>query len=315
MLDDSATALAAGNVADAALSGLLQPRKTLPAKLFYDEEGCRLFGEITRLPEYYLTRTERALLERVAPAVAATVKPPAVLVEYGASDEAKAEFLLRTGVFGAYVPIDVAVSQLEQMRARLRQARPGLLVYLVPADFTEIAALPIEVPTLPRLGFFPGSTIGNLDADEAQSFLQRARGVLGEDATFLVGVDLRKDPAILVPAYNDAQGVTAAFNRNLLVRLNREAGADFDLGAFEHRAIWNDDASRIEMHLVSRRAQTVRVAGHMVRFSEGETIHTENSYKFSLDRFAAMAGQAGWQVGEVWTDPDGLFSLHLLVQS
>jgi dimethylhistidine N-methyltransferase len=312
MLDDSATALAAGNVADAALSGLLQPRKTLPAKLFYDEEGCRLFGEITRLPEYYLTRTERELLERVAPRVAATMQAPAVLVEYGASDEAKAEFLLRTSVFGAYVPIDVAVPQLEQMRARLHRWRPELLVCLVPADFMDVAALPTEVPALPRLGFFPGSTIGNLDPEEARHFLQRARGVLGAGATFLVGVDLRKDPAILVPAYNDAQGVTAAFNRNLLVRINREAGADFDVNAFEHRAIWNDEASRIEMHLVSRRAQVVRVAGHAIRFAAGETIHTENSYKYSPERFAALAEQAGWRIAESWTDPAQLFSLHLL---
>jgi L-histidine Nalpha-methyltransferase len=312
MPDDTALRLAASSVADAALSGLLQPRKTLPAKLFYDEEGCRLFNRITELPEYYLTRTERALLPEIAPRVAALVRGPAVLVEYGASDEAKAEYLLREGIFNAYVPIDVAVPQLEQMRARLRERRPDLLVCIVPADFMDVAALPTQVPLLPRLGFFPGSTIGNLDPPEAQRFLQRARTALGRDSSFLIGVDLRKDPAILLPAYDDAQGVTAMFNRNLLVRLNREAAADFDLGAFAHRAEWNDVESRIEMHLVSLRSQTVHVAGQSIRFAHGETIHTENSYKYAPERFAALAEAAGWHSAELWTDPAQLFSLHLL---
>ncbi|HET6195100.1 MAG TPA: L-histidine N(alpha)-methyltransferase [Acetobacteraceae bacterium] len=314
MLDDSATMLAAGGVADAALSGLMQPRKTLPAKLFYDDEGCRLFARITELPEYYPTRTERVLLDRVAPLVAATIQAPAVLVEYGASDEAKAEFLLRTSVFTAYVPIDVAAPQLEQMRARLRRCRPELFVCAVPADFMDVVALPTAVPALPRLGFFPGSTIGNLDPAEARRFLQRAQAALGDQSSFLVGVDLRKDPAILVPAYDDSQGVTAAFNRNLLARLNREAAADFDLNSFAHRAVWNDEASRIEMHLVSLRDQQVRVAGQAIRFAAGETIHTENSYKYSPERFAALAHEAGWHTAELWTDPARLFSLHLLEQ-
>jgi L-histidine Nalpha-methyltransferase len=312
MPDDSALRPAVGSVADAALTGLLQERKTLPAKLFYDEAGCRLFGRITELPEYYLTRTERELLAEVAPHVAAAVRGPAVLVEYGASDEAKAEMLLRTNFFRAYVPIDVAAPQLEQMRVRLRQVRPDLLVCVVPADFMDVAALPTEVPQLPRLGFFPGSTIGNLDPPEARRFLQRARQALGREAWFLVGVDLRKDPAILVPAYDDAQGVTAAFNRNLLVRLNREAAASFDISAFAHKVIWNDAASRIEMHLVSLADQQVRVAGHVIRFGRGETIHTENSYKYDAERFAALAEDAGWHCADLWTDPAGLFSLHLL---
>jgi L-histidine N-alpha-methyltransferase len=312
MRDDSALGLAAGSVADAALSGLLQPRKTLPAKLFYDEEGCRLFGRITELPEYYLTRTERMLLADVAPRVAALVPGPAVLVEYGASDEAKAEFLLREGAFRAYVPIDVAEPQLEQMRLRLRKKRPDLQVCVVPADFMDVVALPTQVPSLPRLGFFPGSTIGNLDPLEARHFLERARGALGEDSWFLVGVDLRKDAEILLPAYDDAQGVTAAFNLNLLARLNRDAGADFDLSAFAHRVVWNDQESRIEMHLVSLRDQTVRVAGQAIHFTSGETIHTENSYKYAPERFAELTEKAGWHGVELWSDPARLFSLHLL---
>jgi len=312
MPDDSAFRPAVGSVADAALTGLLQARKTLPAKLFYDEAGCRLFGRITELPEYYLTRTERALLADVALRVAAAVRGPAVLVEYGASDETKAEVLLGTDVFQAYVPIDVAAPQLEQMRARLRRHRPELLVCLVPADFMDVAALPTEVPQLPRLGFFPGSTIGNLDQPEARRFLQLARQALGRESWFLVGVDLRKDPAVMLPAYDDAQGVTAAFNRNLLVRLNREAAANFDLDAFAHQVVWNDQASRIEMHLMSLADQQVRVAGHVIRFSCGETIHTENSYKYDAERFAALAEEAGWHCAELWTDAAQLFSLHLL---
>ena len=312
MRDDSALGLAAGSVADAALSGLLQPRKTLPAKLFYDEEGCRLFGRITELPEYYLTRTERALLADVAPRVADLVRRPAVLVEYGASDEAKAEFLLREGAFRAYVPIDVAEPQHGQMRQRLREKRPDLQVCVVPADFMDVVALPTQVPSLPRLGFFPGSTIGNLDPVEARHFLERARGALGHDSWFLVGVDLRKDPAILLPAYDDAQGVTAAFNLNLLARLNRDAGADFDLGAFAHHVVWNDQESRIEMHLQSLRNQTVKVAGQAIHFTSDETIHTENSYKYAPERFAELTEKAGWHGVELWSDPARLFSLHLL---
>ena len=309
---------APGSVADAAVAGLLFDQKTLPAKLFYDEEGCRLFGRITDLPEYYLTRTERSLLAIVAPCVTAALSGSGVLVEYGASDELKAGYLLRernhagAPVFRVYVPIDVAVPALEQMRARLRQRRPDLSVFAISADFMDAVALPAHIPSLPRLGFFPGSTIGNLDPPEARRFLRQARETLGRDSLFLIGVDLRKDPAVLLPAYDDREGVTAAFNRNLLVRLNREAGADFDLSAFDHRAVWNDVESRIEMHLVSRREQQVRIAGHTIRFAHGETIHTENSYKYAPEHFAGLAEAAEWHCAEVWTDPHRLFSLHLL---
>jgi L-histidine Nalpha-methyltransferase len=319
MPDYTALMPAAGSsVADAAISGLLRQQKSLPAKLFYDEEGCRLFGRITELPEYYLTRTERALLPIVAPRVTAALSGPAVLVEYGASDEAKAEFLLRergrfgAAAFQAYVPIDVAVPALEQMRTRLRRQRPDLLVCAIPADFMDAVALPAHIPLLPRLGFFPGSTIGNLDPPDAERFLRQARETLGAASSFLIGVDLRKDPATLLPAYDDKEGITAAFNRNLLVRLNREAGADFEPDAFAHHAVWNDAQSRIEMHLVSLRNQVVHVAGQRIRFARGETIHTENSYKYAPERFAALAEASGWRSAALWTDPAYLFSLHLL---
>ncbi|HEY1932585.1 MAG TPA: L-histidine N(alpha)-methyltransferase [Acetobacteraceae bacterium] len=303
---------------DVALSGLLRPQKTLPAWLFYDEEGCRLFYRITELPEYYLTRTERALLPEVAPLAVPSLPSGVALVEYGASDEAKASDLLRQrDVSGAvairaYVPIDVALPALRRMRARLEVSHPGLAVHPIAADFMQPLALPAAVARMPRLGFFPGSTIGNLDPMEAARFLAQARATLGEDSKFLVGADLRKDPSVLLPAYDDAAGVTAAFNRNMLVRLNREAAADFVPTAFDHRAVWNDEESRIEMHLVSRHVQTVRIAGQEIGFAAGESIHTENSYKHTLERFVGIAAQAGWHVRETWTDPAGLFALYLL---
>ena len=307
------------DVASLALAGLRQARKTLPAQLFYDEAGCQLFYRITELPEYYLTRTERALLPEVAAAVAARFDRPAALVEYGASDEAKAGFLLdrtrgASPVFAAYVPIDVAAPSLARLRARLARARPALDVWPIAADFLGPVTLPRAIGGLARLGFFPGSTIGNLDPDEARAFLRGVRTTLGAGARLLVGVDLRKDAAILLPAYDDAAGVTAAFNRNLLVRLNREAGAEFDPTEFAHRAVWNAQEGRIEMHLESLRAQTVRVGGETIRFAAGETIHTENSYKHTLPGFAALAAAAGWTTEQVWTDPAGLFSLHLLAE-
>ena len=317
MPDDMVPPLWPGTVPVLALAGLRARPKTLPAHLFYDEAGCRLFYRITELPEYYITRTELALLPLVADAVAAELVAPAVLVEYGASDETKAGFLLsrRRGgapVFAAYVPIDIAAPALAALRARLGRARPDLAVFPVAADFLRPVVLPGAVRGLARLGFFPGSTIGNLDPEQARVFLAGVRAALGEGARLLVGVDLRKDPAILLPAYDDAAGVTAAFNRNLLVRLNREAGATFDPESFDHRAVWNAVEGRIEMHLVSRRAQTVRVAGEPVRFAPGETIHTENSYKHTLAGFADLAAAAGWRSAQVWTDPAALFSVHLL---
>lgn len=303
-------------IAAEAMAGLTAQPKTLPPKLFYDDEGCRLFGRITELPEYYVTRTELVLLDRIAPEVAGAAPPGCALVEYGASDEGKAALLLRRlRAPACYVPVDVAAPALEAVRARMRQSYPSLPVYPVAADFMRTVHLPLAIGAAPRLGFFPGSTIGNLDPDAARDFLRRAADALGPDALFLVGVDLRKSPDILVPAYDDAAGVTAAFNRNLLVRLNREADADFDLGAFAHRAVWNEEASRIEMHLVSLREQVVHLAGQPIRFARGEIIHTENSYKHTPAGFLDLARGAGWQGERMWTDPDGLFSIHLLRRS
>jgi dimethylhistidine N-methyltransferase len=301
---------APSSIAAEALAGLSNPRKTLPPKLFYDAEGCRLFGEITRLPEYYVTRAEKALLKAVAPQVKAP--PGVVLVEYGASDETKAAVLLQCLNASAYVPIDVAQGALDALSARMAISHPGLDVIPVAADFLQKLRIPDAVKGRPLLGFFPGSTIGNLDPAAAVAFLRLVSATLGAGASFIVGVDLRKDRAVLVPAYDDAQGVTAAFNLNLLARLNREGGADFDLDNFRHVAVWNEDEGRIEMHLESLRAQTAVVGGTPIHFDEGETIHTENSYKHTIGGFQALARSAGWTPVNVWTDKAGLFSLHLL---
>lgn len=295
----------------AALPGLLSERKTLPPWLFYDEEGCRLFYEITRLPEYYLTRTETALLSSLG----ADLVPPGfrngALVEFGGSDETKARYLLDLpgGLFGTYITIDVAGAALEAMRTRLRASHPRLRVIPVVGDFMKQVALPEF--SGPAMGFFPGSTIGNLDPVQAEAFLRGAHGALGHGAWFLLGADLRKSPDRLLPAYNDAAGVTAAFNLNLLRRLNHEAGASFDLEDFRHEALWNDAESRIEMHLIARRDHTVRVAGRPVRFRRNETIHTENSYKHEAGAILAIARAAGWELERRWTDPEGLFGLFL----
>ena len=307
-------ALVQDDIAAEALAGLTGTPKTLPPKLFYDEAGVKLFDQITDLPEYYLTRTERALLHDIAPDIAAMAAPGAVLVEFGSCDESKAALLLDAPPypFSAYVPIDVAGSALEQLAGRMAITHADLDVCPVQADFMRAPRLPAAVDGRPRLGFFPGSTIGNLDPASARAFLHGARDMLGGGARLIVGVDLRKDPALLIPAYDDAAGVTAAFNLNLLRRLNREAGADFVPGRFAHHIVWNDAESRIEMHLESLRAQTVHVAGQTIRFTRGETIHTENSYKHSLPTFAALAASAGWRTERVWTDDDCMFSIHAL---
>jgi dimethylhistidine N-methyltransferase len=315
--NDSGSVPPAGpkEVVDAALAGLTATPKTLPPKLFYDEEGCRLFYEITRLPEYYLTRTEKYLLADLAQDLVPKEVFDAALVEFGGSDEEKASYLLdlRTSagdpIFLTYVSIDVAAPALSLMQSRLRTSHPHLRVVPIVADFMQ----PLRLPNIGRrrFGFFPGSTIGNLDPDAAAHFLRSAHASLGTASWFLLGADLRKDPSILLPAYNDAAGVTAAFNLNMLQRLNREAGANFDPRAFRHEAIWNDAESRIEMHLLSREDQVITVAGHRVQFRQDETIHTENSYKHRPETLIGLARDSGWISERIWTDPAGLFGIFL----
>lgn len=303
------------DVVRAALAGLTAAPKWLPPWLFYDPEGCRLFYEITELPEYYLTRTEASILTTRA----AEMMPPglrgAALIEFGASTEHKAGYLLGMAgpdgqrLFHTYLPVDVAHAELLTMQSRLRQSHPDLRVVPVMADFMQ----PLSLPPIEgaRFGFFPGSTIGNLDPDAAVGFLSRVAGALGRDAWLLLGADLRKDPSIVLPAYNDAAGVTAAFNLNLLTRLNREAAANFDLASFRHEAIWNDAESRIEMHLISTREQAAQVAGRDISFRDGETIHTESSYKYPPATLRDLALAGGWAQERLWTDPDGWFGVFL----
>jgi dimethylhistidine N-methyltransferase len=297
------------------LEGLARQPKRLSPKYFYDATGSELFEKITLLPEYYPTRTELGILRDRGEAICAIVPKSAALVEFGAGATTKVRLLLNECEFGAYVPVDISGHFLNAQAEALRQDFPGLAVYPVTADFTAPFALPEAVAAMPKVGFFPGSTIGNFEPHEACAFLRSARGILGKNARMVIGVDLEKGERVLYEAYNDKAGVTARFNLNLLDRINRELGANFDLSAFTHRAIYNRERHRIEMHLISRKAQTVRVLGRSFSFRAGESIHTESSYKYSLERFAALARGSGWAPLACWTDSDGMFSVHALVAS
>lgn len=296
-------------------AGLSRPQKSLPCKYLYDDAGSQLFARICELPEYYPTRTETALLTARADEVAACVGPRARLVEFGSGEGVKVRLLLAAlDAPTAYVPVDIASGCLAASAKALSRDFPHLRVQPLCADYTRPFALPPAPPgTAATAGFFPGSTIGNFDPEAAVAFLSRIARLLGPGAAMIVGVDLPKDRATLEAAYDDAAGVTAAFNANLLARINRELGGDFDVAAFAHRALWNAGDSRVEMHLVSRTDQTVRIGGHRFAFRAGESIHTENSYKYSPEAFAALARRAGFRPRTFWTDPDALFSIHALI--
>jgi len=295
-------------------AGLSGPVKTLPAKYFYDAEGSRLFEEICDLPEYYLTRTEIALLKKVAPEIARHIPLGAALVELGSGASVKTRLLLDAAPqLGFYVPIDISESALAAAARSIAADYPDLAVTPVAADFTKALTLPEAVRARPTVGFFPGSTIGNFTPDEAAALLGRARAMLGDGASFLLGADLVKPLETLIPAYDDAQGVTAAFNRNILVRINRELNADFDPESFRHLALWNEKDSRIEMHLVSERDQRVTIHGELaVDFAEGQSIHTENSYKFTPAMIDDIAARAGWRVETSWVSDAQPFAVFLL---
>jgi dimethylhistidine N-methyltransferase len=289
-----------------------QPRSIAP-KYFYDAAGSKLFDQICELPEYYPTRTEVGILTSRAAEIATHIGPNADLVEFGAGSLTKVRLLLDAMQTPArYVPIDISGEHLNQAAADLRSAYPKLRVEPVVADYGQ----PFSVPAAPlgsgqRVGFFPGSTIGNYTPSEAVEFFKMAAGVLRGGA-LLVGADLIKEPSVLHAAYSDAQGITAAFNLNLLTRANRELGADFDVAQFAHSAFYNAPLQRIEMHLMSRVQQQVTLCGQSFSFAEGETLHTENSYKFTIDGLRTLAVKAGFQPGPVWTDAKNLFSLHWL---
>jgi L-histidine Nalpha-methyltransferase len=298
------------------IEGLSTPQKYLLAKHFYDAEGSRLFEEITALPEYYPTRTELGILRAHAAAIVGPVRPGTALVEFGSGATTKVRVLLgAVPQIAAYVPVDISVEFLNGEAARLKRDFPRLEVLPVAADFTGLFDLPGKVRARPLVGFFPGSTIGNFEPPAAAAFLRRAAGILGPSGTLIVGVDLVKDSAVLDAAYDDAAGVTARFNLNILARINRELDGDFDLDAFSHRAFFDREHSRIEMHLVSRGDQQVRVAGHAFAFRADETIHTENSYKYTREGFIALARDAGWTSRAVFTDAKDYFSVHALTRA
>jgi dimethylhistidine N-methyltransferase len=283
------------------ISGLSARHKQLPPKYFYDATGSHLFEEICRTEEYYVTRSETGLLRNVATAVAAGIPEGAALVEFGSGESAKTRLLLDAAPqLSTYVPIDISAAALYEASRRLARDYPHLRVAPVVADFTVPFRLPTAADGRPRIGFFPGSTIGNFDGDVAVRFLRSARQVLGIHAALLVGVDLIKDVSTLTGAYDDSGGVTARFNKNVLTRINRELGGDFDPDAFDHLALWNAALNRMEMHLVSRKDQIVNAAGKTFAFRRGERLHTENSHKFTVAMFTRLAAEAGWSANKIW---------------
>jgi dimethylhistidine N-methyltransferase len=297
----------------AMLAGLSRRPRRISPKFFYDAAGSQLFDRICELPEYYPTRTELRILGECAAEIAEQVGPDAEIVEFGAGSLTKVRLLLDAlEAPKRYLPIDISGEHLEAAAERLKADYPALAVQPIAADYTMPMVLPAPLAGAgKRVGFFPGSTIGNFEPDEALAFLQLAARML-RGGGLLIGVDLVKAPDRLHAAYNDAQGVTAAFNLNLLRRANAELDADFDLDAFAHSAFYNAPKQRIEMHLVSRRAQTVSLGGERFELEDGETIHTEYSHKFTVDGLRALAVKAGFRPGKVWTDPERLFSVHWL---
>lgn len=294
-------------------AGLSKPQKSIPPKYFYDAEGSRLFEAITVLPEYYPTRTEIGMLRDAAKAIAAEIPAGAALVEFGSGASVKTRILLDAAPqVAVYAPVDISPEALGEAAHAIRRDYPRLTVAPLADDFTVALELPAETKGRPVVGFFPGSTIGNFRPEEARAFLVSARRLLGAGAAFLVGIDLVKPEPVLVAAYDDVLGVTAAFNKNLLGRINRELEGDFDLDAFAHRAVWNARESRIEMHLVSLSPQTVTVAGVAYAFAAGETLHTENSHKFTIEGFRALAAEAGWKQEREWTSSTPAFAIVLL---
>ncbi|MGH8508727.1 MAG: L-histidine N(alpha)-methyltransferase [Gammaproteobacteria bacterium] len=292
--------------------GLSAQPKHIPPKYFYDRRGSALFEDICRLPEYYLTRVETAILSRCAREIAKLTGPDSVLIELGSGASRKVRHLLETLRPPVYVAVDISREFLLESTRRLARDYPWLEVHTVYADLCAPFSVSGLAHEARRLAFYPGSSVGNFEPQEARAFLSRLRPLLGRDGALVIGVDLKKDPAILHAAYNDSAGVTAMFNLNLLARLRRELRAEVDITAFVHDAFYNQAAGRIEMHLVSRKPQRIRVDGVAFTFAEGETIHTESSYKYTPAEFHALAGAAGYRVERIWTDPEQMFGVLYL---
>lgn len=299
--------------ADAVLAGLSQRQKSIPSRFLYDARGSALFEDITRLSEYYPTQTELGILSAHAAEMVEGLGEDGVLVEFGSGSSVKTELLLAQAAPGiTYVPVDVSRSALSEAVARLGARFPHLQIHPIVGDFSKSITLPRVLEGRPAVGFFPGSTIGNFEPRDAADLLRAFGRGLPPSSRLVVGVDLKKDARTLVRAYNDSKGVTAAFNLNLLRRINRELGADFDLGRFRHVALYVPRLGRIEMHLESTAHQEVQLLGRCFRFAAGESIHTENSHKFTLAEFQRLAVAAGWQTGRIWMDERGAFSVHEL---
>jgi dimethylhistidine N-methyltransferase len=297
------------------VAGLGERPKTLPCKYFYDAKGSQLFDEICELPEYYPTRTEIALLNEISGDLARHIGPHAHIIEYGCGSVRKVRPLLDAlDRPAAYVAVDISREHLLEAAQTLAADYPDIDVHAVCADFTKPFKVrpPLHRPNARRVGFFPGSTLGNFRPEDAHRFLGRAAEFLGPGGAMVIGIDLKKDETILDAAYNDSKGVTAAFNLNLLRRINRELGADFDVARFRHGAHYNAAQGRVEMHLYSAADQSVHVDGRVFRFAEGESIHTENSHKYGIGDFRRMARKAGFEPAKVWTDDAQLFSIHYL---
>ncbi|MDI5932737.1 L-histidine N(alpha)-methyltransferase [Halomonas kalidii] len=297
---------------DDVIAGLSLERKRLSPKYFYDRRGSLLFEAICRQPEYYLTRTEEGILAAAAEEIASLVGPESLLVELGSGASRKVRLLLEAMRPSRYLGVDISRDFLLQSTRRLAADYPWLEVHAAWADFSERLRVPAGVEGRRAVAFFPGSSIGNFAPAEAEAFLARLRQALPPGSGVLIGVDLVKDRRVLEAAYNDAAGVTAAFNLNLLERMRRELGASVEPGNFRHRAFFDAAASRIEMHLVSQCPQTLVVDEHRFAFARGETLHTENSCKYSREGFQALAGRAGYRSSAVWSDAEELFSVHYL---
>lgn len=293
------------------LAGLSSRPRAVPARWFYDRRGSELFEEITRLPEYYLTRTERSILTAHAKDIAELTGPGHVVVEFGSGSSAKTPLLLSAVAPSAYVPIDISGDFLRDSVAALARQFPTLPMYPIEGNFMQRLGLPTSLGDRPRLGFFPGSTIGNLNAPAAVNLLRAMWDTLGAGSKLLIGIDRIKPAGVLIPAYDDAQGVTAEFNLNLLHRINRELSGTIPVSAFKHVARWNDTEARIEMHLEATRDVTFSVDGHPFAISKGKTIHTENSYKYGPRDARLLLRSAGWSPLAEWTDREGLFALIL----
>ena len=302
-----------GDMRDEVIDGLTREPKQLSPKFFYNESGSELFEAITRLPEYYLTRTEIALFDTHLETIAATVGAGGALVEYGSGSSRKVRMLLDGVKPKAYVPVDISGDHLNSAARKIHADFPWLEVYPTCADYTQSFALPPETDGLRKMAFFPGSSIGNFEPSAALGFLRNVVEVVGSGGELLIGVDRKKSVAMLEAAYNDAQGVTADFNRNMLAHINRSLGADFDLSAFDHEARYNAELGCIQMFLQSNRDQVVNVDGNEIRFARGEDIHTENSYKYHPDEFINLAEQAGFSCEHFWTDGNDWFAIYLLV--